>query len=98
MMNGPPTPPATTSTELLDAERSVVDVPATENLAANPMQHDSMLVTEVYQKSRRVFGSAIAQKDYQSLVRAAEEADIIVCYPWYPEFLHICSFSLLDLE
>lgn len=77
MVNGPPTPPATTSAELLDAARSTPSVP--NYSLATHVHDDSQLLPEVYQRARQEFGAAIARKDYQSLVRIAEEIDIIVC-------------------
>jgi len=73
MVNGPPTPPATTATEIQDEARSnpsTVDSPATQNASQNrPEQYQSVLL---------LIGEAISAKDFVHLTRIAEEADIHV--------------------
>jgi len=75
MVNGPPTPPATTPAELQDAARSTVSV--AEPSVTLPPQMDAQLRPEVYQRAVQGIGAAIARKDYRSVGNIAGEADLI---------------------
>lgn len=77
MVNGPPTPPATTPAELLDAARGTAPVEPSVSL---PPQIDAQLRPEVYQRAVQGIGAAIARKDYHSVGSIAGEADFIVCF------------------
>ncbi|KJA27156.1 hypothetical protein HYPSUDRAFT_63416 [Hypholoma sublateritium FD-334 SS-4] len=75
MVNGPPTPPATTPVELQDAARSTASV--AEPSVSLPPQIDPQLRPEVYQRALQGIGAALARKDYQSAGSIAGEADFI---------------------
>ncbi|KAF8965207.1 COP9 signalosome [Flammula alnicola] len=73
MVNGPPTPPATTPAELQDEARTTSSV--ADSSTSLPLQNDPQIRPEVYQSVMPAIAEAIARKDYKRLVRVAEEAD-----------------------
>lgn len=76
MVNGPPTPPATTAAEIQDEARSnpsTVDSPATHSSQNAPQNRP-----EQYQSALLLIGEAISAGDFVRLTRIAEEADIHV--------------------
>lgn len=77
MVNGPPTPPATTETELHDEARMPVSSPPVANNAAS-LQAESTPRPDTYRQFLPVIGELIAKKDFEDLVRIAEVADIQV--------------------
>jgi len=73
MVNGPPTPPATTPAELQDEART-----ATSSIAASSVpsvQNGPQNKPEVYQSVIPLMAEAIARGDYQRLVRIADDTD-----------------------
>ncbi len=86
MVNGPPTPPATTPAELEDAARRTGTVSASEPSDFLPPQMNAPMRTNAPIRQdldlRVVQGinAAIARKDYQSVGSIAGEADILVCF------------------
>ncbi|KAF8911048.1 hypothetical protein CPB84DRAFT_1958196 [Gymnopilus junonius] len=84
MVNGPPTPPATTPAELYDEGTSAAEV--FPPLANRP---------EMYQTVIPLMGEAIAKHDYQSLVDLAEETDISTPNDRHPSRLLIVAPMVL---
>ncbi|KAF5330341.1 hypothetical protein D9619_005489 [Psilocybe cf. subviscida] len=76
MVNGPPTPPPTTETELHDQARMPVSSPVADN--AVPLQVESTARPETYRQFLPIIGELIAKKDFEGLVRVAETVDIQV--------------------
>jgi len=73
MVNGPPTPPATTPAELQDEARTNPSNPAT---ARHSSQSAPQSRPEQYQSILLLIGDAISANDFSRLARIAEEADI----------------------
>jgi COP9 signalosome complex subunit 8 len=73
MVNGPPTPPATTAAEIQDEARSNVD-----SSAAHSSQNIPQNRPEQYQSVLLLIGKAISARDFVRLTSIAEEADIHV--------------------
>ena len=86
MVNGPPTPPATTPAELEDAARRTGTASASEPSVLLPPQMNAPMRTnaplrqELDLRVVQGMNAAIARKDYQSVGSIAGEADILVCF------------------
>jgi len=70
MVNGPPTPPATTPAELRDEGRA-------QSAHPQPTQSVATLRPETL-RIVKVFNDLVVRRDYARLVRAAEDVDINV--------------------
>lgn len=77
MVNGPPTPPATTPAELHDEARA--SIPLDYSSAPISVPTTSHPSPEVYQNAIPLMSEAIARDDYSRLVHIAERTDTSVC-------------------
>lgn len=77
MVNGPPTPPATTPVELQDEARANSSI---QVLPTNPPSapSTSSSLPEGYQNALILMADAISRKDYSTLVDISENTDINV--------------------
>lgn len=76
MVNGPPTPPATTAAEIQDEARS--NSSTIDSSAVQSSQNAPQNRPEQYQSVLLLIGEAISARDFVRLTSIAEEADIHV--------------------
>lgn len=86
MVNGPPTPPPTTVTELQDEARE--HPPVAETSTALPQNR-----TENYQHVLASINEATSNKDYSQVINIAQETDYEVSSP-----LSLSFYSLIHLR
>lgn len=86
MVNGPPTPPPTTATELQDeARENSSTVEASTSLPQNRPEHYQHILASIVE--------AISNEDYSRVTNIAQEADYEVS-----SFLSLSFYSLIHLR
>lgn len=89
MVNGPPTPPATTAIELQDEARE--NPPISDASTSLPLDR-----TENYQHVLASIVEAISNKDYPQVINIAQETDYEVLGSFISVVVFVDSSKLLD--
>jgi len=89
MVNGPPTPPPTTATELQDEARENPPI-------AEPSTSLPQAMTEHYQHVLASIIEAVSNKDYPQIINIAQETDYDVSSHLFLSFSSLIHLGVLD--